>query len=161
MTADGEDNQVQFDATDQAYLQHRAQQGGLLAPVGAFATTAARAADKAALAQSQAAHGSMRIDPDKVDELARFFNDEAKALEKQARKVQELAYLSPPGDDPVSVRATEKYGLVAAGDDRACYENLMTLAQFFGKTAEKLHNNASDTRTNDQNSAESFGGYLA
>ncbi|MGI8307272.1 hypothetical protein [Saccharopolyspora hattusasensis] len=161
MTAEGEDNQVQFDATDQAYMQHQMNQGGWIAPVGALASTLARAADKAALAQSQSAGGAMRIDPDKVDEIAGFFEAEAVELRKRQRNIFDLSTVESPGGDPVSTQASVRYGEVAAGDDRAYLDNYLKLAEAFDGTAANLRASAKQTRTDDQNSADSFGGNRA
>ncbi|MEU6261611.1 hypothetical protein [Saccharopolyspora shandongensis] len=156
MTAEGEGNQVQFDATDQAYMQHQMDQGGWIAPVGALASTLARAADKAALAQLQQAGGSMAIDPDKIDEIARFFEDEAREMRARQADLYKLATIEPPGTDPVSTQAAEKYGQVGAGDERAYLDNYLQLADYFDGTAAKLRASTKQARTDDQNAADSF-----
>ncbi len=162
MTAEGEENQVQFDATDQAYMRQQMDQGGLLAPVGAFVSTVARAADKTALATSQSTYGSMQIDLDKVDEIARFFEDEARGLRERQADIYNLSTITAPGTDPVSVQATEKYGLVAAGDESAYLENYLKLAEMFDKTAENLRASIKQSRTDQENAADAFrGGNLA
>ncbi|MEU5845466.1 hypothetical protein [Saccharopolyspora shandongensis] len=158
MTAEGEDNQVQFDATDRAYMRHQMDEGGWIAPVGAFASTTARAADKAAFARSQDAGGMMRVDPDKVDEVARFFEDEAQAMQDRVLDIQQLASVEPPGLDPVSSQAAPVYSQVAAGSGSGYMENYLGLAEVFAQTAANLRASAQQTRTDDQNAADSFRG---
>ncbi|MER7014144.1 hypothetical protein ABT324_22210 [Saccharopolyspora sp. NPDC000359] len=161
--SEGDGDQVQLDATDQAYMQHRMTSGGLqgLFPahqVGAIAESFARAESKAALAQSQAAGGSMMIDPDQVDNLARFFREEAQNMLDRRDAVAELALVNPAGGDPVSTQVAPVYSQVAAGGGGGYLENYEKLAEFFFATAEKLTESAGLQRTNDQNSAESIGG---
>ncbi|MEV5542291.1 hypothetical protein AB0L13_36245 [Saccharopolyspora shandongensis] len=156
--SEGEGNQVQFDATDQAYMQHQMDQGGWIAPVGALASTLARAADKATLAQSQSTDGSMRIDLDKVDELARFFDDEAQKMLDRADAVRDLSLVDPAGGDPVSTQTAPIYSQVASGGGSGYLENYLQLADLFAQTSATLRENTKQTRLDDQNSADSFGG---
>ncbi|TDD85663.1 hypothetical protein E1202_20470 [Saccharopolyspora karakumensis] len=118
--------------------------------------TVDRMADKAALAQSQSAGGSMRIEPDKVDELASFFEAEALAMEAREADVFELATVPTAGKDPVSVSAASTYGQVAEGDEQAYLTNYRKLARVFKDTAANLRASATQTRTNDQDSADSL-----
>ncbi|MER7081942.1 hypothetical protein SAMN02982929_03395 [Saccharopolyspora kobensis] len=162
--AEGEREQIQLDATDQAYMNHRMSEGGFFNPtaqVVAVAETLGRAQTKAALAQSQAAGGSMLVDPDQIDKLAQFFEDEAQALFDRAADVQLLADVPPAGHDPVSVNSASVYQTVAAGDDSAYIDNYLKLAEYFQNTAANLRGNARQNRIDDQNSADSLGGKLA
>ncbi|MDA3630217.1 hypothetical protein OU415_32645 [Saccharopolyspora sp. WRP15-2] len=162
--SEGDGDQVQFDATDQAYMQHRMSNSGLFGFMNmpaAVAETFARAETKTALAHSQAAGGSMMVDPDQIDKLAQFFDDEAQALFDRAGDVQFLADVQPPGHDPVSVKSAKVYQNVAAGDDSAYLDNYLKLAEYFQNTAANLRANAQQNRIDDQNSADSLGGKLA
>jgi len=117
-----------------------------------------RMADNAALAAAQDAHGQMRLDPDGMDKLARFFKDEAQALQDRLGDVQDLASVNAPGSDPVSSQAADVYGRVASGGGSGYLENYKQLIDYFSKTADKLSESARQARTNDQDSAESFRG---
>lgn len=121
---------------------------------GQIAETVDRMADKAALAQAQSAGGAMRIEPDQVDEVARFFEDEARAMEARQREVNYLSRVKAPGKDPVSIQAANKYGQVGAGNDQAYADNYLKLAKVFKDTAANLRASAQQTRTDDQNSAD-------
>ncbi|MEV4729038.1 hypothetical protein [Saccharopolyspora sp. NPDC049426] len=123
---------------------------------GTIGETFDRMADKAALAASQSAGGSMRIEPDKVDELASFFEAEALAMERREQEVYELSQVPTAGKDPVSVRSASTYGQVADGDEQAYLNNYRKLASVFKDTAANLRASATQTRTNDQDSADSF-----
>lgn len=160
----GAGEEIQLDATDQAYMHHRMSQGGFFNPtaqVVAVAETLSRAQTKAALAQSQAAGGSMLVDPDQIDKLAQFFEDEAQALADRVVDVQQLAELKPAGRDPVSTQATAVYQKVGAGDENAYMDNYLKLAEYFQNTAANLRASAHQNRTDDQNAADSLGGKLA
>ncbi|GAA4618370.1 hypothetical protein [Saccharopolyspora hordei] len=150
-----------YQPVDQRAIDAMRMTPGFTGFVGDAVNLMTRAMDNAALAQAQSAVGSMRVEPDKVDELGRFFDDEARALEKEAEKLQEVAFTSPPGSDPVSTQATMAYNQVAAGDDRSAYENLMKLAALFKKASLDLHDSARQNRLDDQNAADSFGGNIA
>lgn len=116
-----------------------------------------RANAKQQLAQAQSAGTSMRVDPEHVDKLAAFFQDEAEALENRAYDVQMLAEVAPPGTDPVSTQAAKVYGQVAGGGGSSYLENYMKLAQVLHDTANSLRDNAKQTRTSEQNAADGLG----
>ncbi|MER6988217.1 hypothetical protein ABT337_01920 [Saccharopolyspora hirsuta] len=116
-----------------------------------------RAADKAALAASQAAGGSMRIDPDQVQKLAQFFRDEAQALTDRLGDVQELALINAPGD-PVSSNATTVFSSVASGGGSGYAENYTALIEIFADQAEKLEQSVQQVRLDDQNAADGMSG---
>ncbi|QIZ33832.1 hypothetical protein [Saccharopolyspora sp. ASAGF58] len=115
-----------------------------------------RMADNVVLAAAQNAGGAMRIDPDQVDAVANFFQDEAENMQNRADKVQKLSVLKPAGKDPVSQEATKVYRQVGAGDGQAYMENYLKLADVFHETAKNLRASAKQTRTDDQNAAESL-----
>lgn len=123
---------------------------------GRIAETVDRMADNAAYAASQSAGGSMRIQPEKVDELARFFEDEALMMEKREAKIAMLADVPAPGTDPVSTSATTIYGQVGAGDKTAYMENYRQLATVFKDAATALRQSAQQVRTDDDTAALSF-----
>ncbi|TDC87337.1 PE domain-containing protein [Saccharopolyspora aridisoli] len=120
---------------------------------GQITETVDRIADKQAYAASQSAGGSMQIDPDKVDEIARFFADEADKMEAREVDMMELANVQAPGADPVSTDAAAKYGQVAAGDPRAYMHNYAALTKVFREAAEALSSSARQTRTDDDTAA--------
>lgn len=162
--AQGEREQIQLDATDQAYMNHRMSEGGFFNPtaqVVAVAETLGRAQTKAALAQSQAAGGSMLVDPDQIDKLAQFFEDEAQEMIGRVRHVQNLARLRPAGQDPVSTGSAQVFQTVAGGDQQAYMDNYLKLSEYFQNTAANLRANARQNRIDDQNAADGFGGNLA
>lgn len=123
---------------------------------GQITETVDRMADNAAYAASQAAGGSMRIQPERVDELARFFEDEASAMEIREAKIGMLAEVSAPGTDPVSQNATVVYGQVGAGDKTAYMENYKELAKVFKNAAIALRESAQQVRTDDDTASLSF-----
>ncbi|NHD15561.1 MULTISPECIES: hypothetical protein [Actinopolyspora] len=157
------DGQGELDATDQAALDAATQMpnsgtllGGLAEVASDMQRIGERANTKAELAQSLSSNTRMVVDPDEVDDLAKFFEDEADKLESRSLEVRELANVSPPGTDPVSTGAASKHGQVGAGDDQAYYENYVKLAQVFKSTAESLRSSAKQTRIDDENAADSF-----
>jgi len=119
-----------------------------------------RANAKQQLAQAQSAGTSMRVDPEHVDDLAKFFEDEAQALVDRESQMVALSSITSPGTDPVSQAASQVYAQVAAGDDQAYYENYIKLANVFRDTARSLRDSAKQTRTSDQESADQFKGDL-
>ncbi|WP_263248564.1 hypothetical protein [Saccharopolyspora rosea] len=172
MGAEGDDSQIPMDATDQHFYQQAAAQTAIgqsglpfaAAPVigaagaAGMAETLQRASAKADLAKALDAGATMLVDPDKVDGLARFFEDEAKGLRKRQRDVNDLASIDPPGTDPVSTQVAAKYGEVAAGDDSAYLDNYLKLADRFDEVAANLRAHATQTRTDEQNAVEGFRG---
>lgn len=123
---------------------------------GQIAETVDRIADKQAYAAMQAAGGSMRIQPDKVDEIARFFDDEADKLENREVDVTMLAEVQAPGTDPVSTNAATTYGKVGAGAPNAYMENYSKLAVVFRDAANALRQSAQQVRSDDDTAALSF-----
>lgn len=117
-----------------------------------------RADKKAELAQSMSAGTQMRVDPAEVDNLAKFFNDEADELYRRLRDVRQLGQVTAPGTDPVSTGAAQAYGKVGSGDQRAYEDNYLKLIDVFKKTAESLQASAKQTRTDDQDAADAFKG---
>lgn len=117
-----------------------------------------RANAKQQLAQAQSAGTSMRVDPEHVDDLANFFDQEAEALESRSLAQDALASIMPPGNDPVSTQAARIYSQVGAGDDRAYVDNYLKLAQVFHDTAQSLRDSAKQTRTSEQDAADQFKG---
>lgn len=117
-----------------------------------------RANDKAKLAEMLSANTVMRIDPAAVDRLASFCEDKAEQLQDRVAALQELANVEPPGNDPTSTNAARVHGQVAAGDDRAYLENYLKLAKVFDDSAKSLRASATQTRTDDDNSADQFRG---
>ena len=172
MGAEGDDSQVPMDATDQHFYQQAAAQTAIgqsglpfaAAPVigaagaAGMAETLQRASAKAELAKTLQAGATMLVDPDKVDELARFFDDEAQKLFDRSGDVQELADIEPWGSDPVSTQAAPAYAQVGSGGGTGYMENYLKLAEVFRKTAKDLTDSAKQVRTNDQNAADGFGG---
>ncbi|MEV0696612.1 hypothetical protein AB0I53_01635 [Saccharopolyspora sp. NPDC050389] len=147
-----------YQPVDQRAIDAMRMTPGLSGMMGAALNAATRAADNAALAQTQQAGGAMRVDPDQVDKLARFFRDEAEALRKRRRDVSDLAVVDPPGTDPVSTQASEKYGQVASGNPQAYLDNYLKLADAFDHTALNLEGSAKQWRTNDGDAAAGMGG---
>ena len=160
----------QMDAMDQAAMQQaQAHQfvddmpsmwGGAPASQGqdsqAIRAVQDRANAKQQLAQAQSAGTSMRVDPEHVDDLAKFFDREAEALEQREFDVLLLNAVEPPGADPVSQGATNIFAQVAAGGGSGYYENYMKLAQVFRDTANSLRDSAKQSRTSDQDAADNF-----
>lgn len=118
--------------------------------------TISRIADTQAYAAAQAAGGSMRIQPEKVDELARFFEDEAKEMEARERQLGRLADVPSAGSDPVSTNATPIYGQVASGGPTAYAENYHKLATVFKDAATALRASAKQVRSDDDTASLSF-----
>ena len=160
----------QMDAMDQASMhQARADQflddmpsmwGGAPATQGqnsqAVQAVQNRANAKQQLAEAQSAGSFMHVDPEHVDDLANFFDREAEALEQRDFDVLLLNAVEPPGTDPVSQGATNIFAQVAAGGGSAYYENYMKLAKVFRDTANSLRDSAKQTRTSDQDAADTF-----
>ncbi|QUH01628.1 hypothetical protein HUO13_13110 [Saccharopolyspora erythraea] len=163
MAGDEGGNQIPLDAYDQRELD-RAQAMGALPMAGPVAmaqsaVTMARAARKANAAEAASAGTTMLVDPDQVDKLARFFDDEAQAILDRAMDRQEtLTLIPPPGKDPVSTQAADTYVQVATGSGDGYLENFQKLAKVFSDTAANLRASAQQTRTNDQDAAGSFNG---
>ncbi|MFD0487145.1 hypothetical protein ACFQ0O_09020 [Saccharopolyspora spinosporotrichia] len=120
--------------------------------------TMARAASKADAAQKIAAGATMRVEPDQVDKLAQFFEDEAEKMTEREGDLNRLSMIKPPGKDPVSTRAVAEYEKVGAGDDSAYLDNYQKLAKVFRETAANLRASAQQTRLDDQNAEDSFRG---
>lgn len=165
----------QMDAMDRASMQNLQDKAPPATPCAADGSTAAseqqqaqylsaqsdvqeRADKKAELAQSMSSGTQMRVDPAEVEDLARFFDDEAQGLEDRLIDVQGLGQVEAPGTDPVSTGAASAYGKVGAGDDRAYTENYLKLIDVFKKTSESLRASAKQTRTDDQDAADAFKG---
>ncbi|MEB3367538.1 PE domain-containing protein [Saccharopolyspora mangrovi] len=123
---------------------------------GQIGETVDRIADKTAYAASQAAGGSMRIQPEKVDELARFFDDEADRLENREADITFLAEVPAAGTDPVSTGAATTFGQVGAGAPNAYMENYSKLAVVFRDAANALRQSAQQVRTDDDTASLSF-----
>ncbi|WP_344682289.1 hypothetical protein [Saccharopolyspora taberi] len=161
--AGDEGNQIPLDGYDQRAM-NQAQAMGAVPMGGAMgaaqsAMTMARAAMKAEAAQAASSGMHMLVDPDQVDKLAQFFEDEAEAIMKRARDRQEIFMeLPPPAKDPVSTQVANSYVKVAAGGADSYLDNYEKLAQVFHDTAANLRASAQQTRTNDQDAAESFNG---
>ena len=161
--AGGEGDQIPLDAYDQREMQ-RAQAMGMV-PMGGVvgvaqsAVTMARAARKAELAQAASSGMSMRVEPDQVDKLAQFFEDEAQKITDRALDRGEVFIVSPlAGDDPVSTQAADQYVQVASGGSNSYLDNFQKLAEVFSNTAANLRASAQQVRTNDQDAADSFNG---
>ncbi|SFT32603.1 hypothetical protein SAMN04487904_10183 [Actinopolyspora lacussalsi subsp. righensis] len=162
----GTNAQSGMDAADQAAMDAEMQDvadsalfpgpAGLAKEMADIARIAERANTKAELAQAISDNTRMVVDPDEVDALAGFFEGKAQELEDRSWGIYELSNVPPPGTDPVSTGAVSLHGEVAAGDDRAYYENYMKLAQVFNDTAASLRSSAEQTRTDDANAADSF-----
>ncbi|MDI2027393.1 PE domain-containing protein [Saccharopolyspora sp. TS4A08] len=123
---------------------------------GQIGETITNIGEKAAYAQAQAAGGSMRIQPDKVDELARFFDDEAEKLENREADITMLAEVPAPGSDPVSTGSATTFGQVGAGGPNAYMENYAKLAVVFRDAANALRQSAQQVRTDDDTASLSF-----
>lgn len=114
------------------------------------------------LGQEVSSNMRMRIDPDQVDSLAKFFEDEARALRDRMQDLYDLQSVSAPGTDPVSTQAATAYGTVASGGPASYLDNYKKLTQVFHDTATNLRASAQQTRTNDENAASGLhGGNLA
>ncbi|WP_017974714.1 hypothetical protein [Actinopolyspora halophila] len=156
------DGQGGLDATDQAAMDAATQMpdGPVLGGLAEVATDIARISDrantKAELAQSLSSNTRMVVDPEEVDDLAKFFEEKAEELLDRRTDLQELANVPPPGTDPVSTGAASLHGQVASGDDQSYMPNYLKLAQVFNDTAASLRSNAKQTRTDDENAADSF-----
>lgn len=123
---------------------------------GQITETVDRIADNVAYAAAQDAGGSMRIEPDKVDELARFFEEEAEKMEMREQDVALLADVPAPGVDPVSTGAVATYAKVAVGSPTAYMENYQQLATVFKDAANALRESSRQVRTDDDTSAHSI-----
>lgn len=119
-----------------------------------------RANAKRQLAGAQSAGTSLRVDPEHVEDLARFFEEEAQALVDRESQMVALTNIASPGTDPVSQGVARVYGQIAAGDDQAYYENYRKLATVLRDTARSLRDSAKQTRTSDQDAADQFKGDL-
>ncbi|GAA0515297.1 hypothetical protein GCM10011581_49110 [Saccharopolyspora subtropica] len=155
MTTEGDGT---YQSVDQRTIDAMRATPGITGMMGTVLNVATRAADNAALAAAQEAGGSMIVDPDQVDKLAQFFDDEARAMRERRADIADLATVEAPGLDPVSTQTAEKYGQVASGGSQAYLDNYLKLADYFEATAEKLRKSARQTRTDQQNAADSFGG---
>lgn len=117
---------------------------------------------KAQLAQEIGTHSKMRVDPDQVDSLAKFFEDEAQSLADHLADSQQLASVPPPGGDPISTQAATAYGNVASGGPEAYLNNVTKLQQVFHSTAANLRASAQQSRSSDEDAASGLkGGNLA
>lgn len=123
---------------------------------GKLTETMDRMADTAALASAQNAGGRMYIEPEKVDEVANFFIQEAATLRGRAQDVFDLSQIDPPGTDDVSTQSADKYGQVAAGGANSYRDAYNDLANYLESTGNELRASAKQTRTNDQDSADSL-----
>ena len=167
----------EMDAMDRASMQNLQDKAPPATPCAADGSTAAseqqqaqylsaqadvqeRADKKAQLAQTMSAGTQMRVDPVEVENLAKFFDDEAEGLWDRLMDVQSLADVEAPGTDPVSIGAADAYGKVGAGDTRAYGDNYRQLIKVFRDTANSLRSNAKQTRTDDQDSADALKGKL-
>lgn len=147
-----------YQTIDQSKIDEMRAQGGIAGAMGKMMNAVSRASDNAALAAAQQADGTMRVDPDQVDKLAKFFRDEAEALRVRRRDITELGTVDPPGTDPVSTQASEKYGQVASGNPQAYLDNYLKLADAFDDTAQNLESSVQQWRTNDDDAAAGMGG---
>ncbi|WP_438388253.1 hypothetical protein [Actinopolyspora saharensis] len=157
------DGQGELDATDQAALDAATQMpnsgtllGGLAEVASDMQRIGERANTKAELAQSLSSNTRMVVDPDEVDDLAKFFEEKAEELEDKSMTYHDLALIPAPGTDPTSEGSAKIHGQVASGDEQAFLPNHMKLAQVFKDTAESLRSSAKQTRTDDENAADSF-----
>ncbi|NYH80551.1 hypothetical protein FHR84_003917 [Actinopolyspora biskrensis] len=156
------DGQGGLDAADQAAMDAATQMpdGPVLGGLAEVATDIARISDrantKAELAQSLSSNTRMVVDPEEVDDLAKFFEEKAEEIESKALSYQDLALVPPPGTDPTSNGAAKIHGQVASGEEQSFFPNYMKLAQVFKDTAESLRSSAKQTRTDDENAADSF-----
>lgn len=123
---------------------------------GQISETVDRMADNAALAAAQGAGGKMYIEPERVDEAASFFLDESKSLRRRVREINYLAQVKAPGTDDVSTQLAKTYGQVAAGGAQSYKDAYEALADYLEDVGNKLHASARQTRTNDQDSADSL-----
>ncbi|MDA3650186.1 hypothetical protein LZ318_40105 [Saccharopolyspora indica] len=151
-----------YQPVDQRQIQAMQAMPGPAGFMGGVVNVMTRAADNAALAAAQAAGGSMLVDPDQVDKLAQFFRGEAEELRARQSENYVLASVEPPGSDPVSTQAAEKYGSVGSGNPESYLDNYLKLADLFDQVAERLEQGANQNRIDDQNAADSMrGGRLA
>ena len=135
-------------ASEQQQLQHISAQGNVQD----------RADKKAELAQTMSAGTQMRVDPAEMDNLAQFFEDEARGLADRMADIRSLADVEAPGTDPVSTGAADVYGKVGDGDARAYGDNYRKLIDVFMVTADTLRASSKQTRTDDQDAADAFKG---
>ncbi|MGW1676317.1 hypothetical protein [Saccharopolyspora sp. NPDC002376] len=151
-----------YQSVDQRQVDAMRAMPGPAGALGGMVNIMTRAADNAALASAQAAGGSMLVDPDQVDKLAQFFKGEAEELRARQSENYVLASVEPPGSDPVSTQAAEKYGSVASGNPEAYLDNYLKLADLFDDVASRLQKGAQQNRIDDQNAADGMrGGNLA
>jgi uncharacterized protein YukE len=169
---EGAQPNVPLDPSDQAAYNATWQEPtapGLFNAVGDVANKMVQTANiqnaanlKAQLAQDLSSHSMMRVDPSQVESLAKFFEDEANKLDDHLQDSQELASVTPPGQDPVSTQAATAYGTVASGSPQAYLDNVAKLQKVFEETAQNLRASAQQTRTDDENAASGLrGGNLA
>ncbi|NYH80448.1 hypothetical protein FHR84_003805 [Actinopolyspora biskrensis] len=159
-TRPGGDEPPEMDAADRAALEDTVNElpgsfltGNAAQKMAEIARIQERANTKAELAETRGDGTRMVVDPEEVDGLASFFEDEAEELRGRVSDVQQLASVPPPGTDPVSVGAAEQHGRVGAGDDQAYLENYLELIKVFQDTAASLRSSAEQTRTDDADAA--------
>lgn len=125
---------------------------------GRIGETIDRMADTVAYAASQNAGGSMTVEPDKVDEIARFFRDKAQILNDRSLDVQDMGALEQAGGDPVSKGSTNAYGKVVLSEGDGYFASYRELAKVLQDAADALEQGARQWRVDDDNAATSFGG---
>lgn len=123
---------------------------------GKLAGTIDRMADNAALAAAQGAGGKMYIEPEKVEEAADFFLQEAETLRGRQREISYLAQVKSPGTDDVSKQLAKKYGQVAAGGAESYKDAYTDLANYLESVGNQLRASVRQNRTNDQDAADSL-----
>jgi hypothetical protein len=123
---------------------------------GQISETVDRMADNAALAAVQGAGGRMYIEPERVEEAAAFFLHEAEMLRSRGREINYLAQVDPPGSDDVSTQLADKYGQVASGGGQSYKDAYNALGDYLADVGNKLRASAQQTRTNDQDAADSL-----
>ncbi|MEV0054189.1 hypothetical protein AB0H34_27245 [Saccharopolyspora shandongensis] len=147
-----------YQTMDQGKIDAMRASGGITGMIGNVMNVVSRATDNAAFAAAQQANGTMRIDLDQLDKIVTFFEDEARELRERRADIADLSVVEPPGGDPVSAQVAEKYALVASGNAQAYLDNYLQLAVVLEETAENLKASVRQTRTDQQNAAEAFGG---
>ncbi|MER7014147.1 hypothetical protein ABT324_22225 [Saccharopolyspora sp. NPDC000359] len=120
------------------------------------AEVAAGAAAKAGLANEMSGKTSMRVDPERAEDLVRFFEDKVREMHERFDRARKLGNVKPSSQDPVSVQAAESYGLVGRGDEFSYFANYRKLARVLQDTADTLRSNVRQTRDDDENAAEGF-----
>ncbi|KAA5831893.1 hypothetical protein F1721_18905 [Saccharopolyspora hirsuta] len=151
-----------YQPVDQRQIEAMRMAPGPAGFMGNMLDVVTRVQDKAALAASQAAGGTMMIDPDQVEKVAQSFEDEARALMDRQLDIHEMAAYGVSASDPVSTQSGQAYSQVVAGDGQAYLDNYVKLAKVLLKAAEDLRDSAKQTRLDDENAADGMrGGELA